>query len=65
MTDQIKKRQIIITFNDFCSEPFEVVDKDYFNRQLRKVLEPYDVEVISVEVKDVTETQVNSISESN
>jgi len=51
----IRKREIIISINDYCEEPFEKTDISYFNNELSKMLMDYDIEITKVEIKDVKE----------
>lgn len=53
--DQPRKRQIIISIDDWCDEPFIAADKAYFDRELSSLLFHYDVEITGVEIKDADE----------
>ena len=46
------KRQIVVSIDDWCEEPFEAVDNQYFQQQISEVFEPYDVQVNKVEIID-------------
>jgi hypothetical protein len=50
-----RKREIIISIDDYCEEPFEKTDVSYFNNELSKMLMDYDIEITKVEIRDVKE----------
>lgn len=52
--DQPKKRQIIISIDDWCDEPFEDIDLRHWKAVVDEMLENYDIEITKVEVKDAT-----------
>jgi len=53
--NQPKKRQIIISIDDWVEEGFNQTDKNYWDKALSGALAHYDIEITKVEVKDVDE----------
>jgi len=54
MPNKPRKRQIIITIDDYCNNlPFEKVDLNFWNNQLSKILMDYDIEIEKIEIKDL------------
>lgn len=53
----MKKREVVISINDYCKEPFEEVDLIFWRNNLSEALENYDVEITKVEVRNVDETR--------
>jgi citrate lyase gamma subunit len=49
------KREIVISIDDNCDEPFEIVDGDFIRNGISEMLASYDVEITKVEVRDVSE----------
>lgn len=49
----MRKREIVISIDDYCEEPFEPLDITYFNKQLSEMLMDYDIEITKVEARDV------------
>ncbi len=48
----MNKREIVIFIDNYCDEPFEITDINYFNNELSKMLIDYDIEITKVEVRD-------------
>lgn len=51
-TNKPRKREIVISIDDWCEKPFEKVDKAYFEDELSEMLMDYDIEITNVEVRD-------------
>ena len=52
-----KKRQIIISIDDWTNEEFQESDIRYFSNKLGEILVYYDIEITKVEVKDADEVR--------
>lgn len=52
-----RKRQIVISIDDWCDERFATTDIEYFNDQLSRMLMDYDVEITKVEIKEADEAR--------
>jgi hypothetical protein len=51
----MRKREIIISIDDNCNEPFEDVDIKHWNNVVSEMLENYDIEITKIEVRDKKE----------
>jgi len=55
----MKKRQIIISIDDYCKLPFGDTDIKHWNNVVSEMLENYDLEITKIEVRDCETEQSN------
>ena len=55
----LKKRQIIISIDDYCKLPFDDTDIKHWNNVVSEMLEDYDLEITKIEVRDCETKQPN------